>query len=106
MERKSSKESHSTFNGDTRNHLRNTKMGGLKSTQQKSQASPQQLFIIDVKDFQTFEPKPEFKDDTSNTSSVLVPKDYQRRLEREMHLMIDDLEMPNQSLTMSSLSQS
>jgi hypothetical protein len=30
----------------------------------------------------------------------------QRKLEKEMHLMMDDLELPNTSMTISSLSQS
>ena len=51
--------------------------------------------LIDARDFQTFEPRAEIADDSSNTSSVAVPRELTRRLDREMHLMIDDLEMPN-----------
>jgi len=62
--------------------------------------------LIDARDFETFEPREELCDDYSNTSSVAIPKELTRRLDREMHLMIDDLEMPNQSMSMSSLHQS
>lgn len=61
---------------------------------------------INLKDFETFEPREsQLREDESQASSV-VPHSLQRRLNDDMHLELDDLEMPNNSMTLSSLSQS
>lgn len=61
---------------------------------------------INLKDFETFEPREsQLHEEQSQASSVVLQK-VQRRLNDDMHLELDDLEMPNNSMTLSSLSQS
>lgn len=96
--------------------MHNNKGGGaFNSLRQRASPSPQpgsEYYSrsaadtkINLKDFETFEPREDAAiEETSNASSLAVPTEAQRRFDRDVHLMLDDLDMPNQ--TLSSLSQS
>ena len=43
---------------------------------------------------------------THSDNSVMVQQDIHRKYQKDMHLMIDDLPMPDEDMTISSLSQS